>query len=133
MAQTGDRTSFPIVEETARIAKRVERTTVRVSSSVRHDRVPVETTCRTEEVVVERFAKDQWVDGPLPPRDENGSTIFSVVEEVPVVVKRYRLTEEVRVGRRVRTTTVRDEVEVARTEISVDRIPTQESKGNDAP
>lgn len=124
--------AFPIVEERAEIRKRTETVaTVQVSSRVRSQRVPVEEPCRVEDVVVERVQIGRWVDGPQAVRDEPGGiTVFPVVEEVPVVVKRYRLVEEVRVAKRVRTETFHDEVEVTRSEVSVNR--SQANEGKDA-
>jgi uncharacterized protein (TIGR02271 family) len=121
-----DKTSIPIVEEKAIVSKRVEETgRVRVSTSVRHHQVHLDEPLRIEEVVVERVPVGQWVDGPQPPRDEGETTIFPVVEEVPVVTKRYRLIEEVRISKRVRTEAFEQDVELAHTEVSVDRIPIQ--------
>lgn len=124
---TGEGHSIPVMEETANLTKRVEETArLRVSRSAHTHQVHLDEPLRVEEMVVERVPMDRWVDGPLVCRDEDGTTIFSVVEEVPVVTKRYRLIEEVRVSRHVRTETYQAEVECARTDVTVERLPPQQ-------
>ena len=50
-----------------------------------------------EEVEVTRVPMQRVVDGPVPVREENDTTIISVVEEVLVVEKRWMLREEIHI------------------------------------
>jgi stress response protein YsnF len=66
-------------------------------------------------VEVERVPLDQWVEAPVPVRQEGDTTIITLVEEVVVVEKRLRAIEEVRIIKRqdiepsVQTVTLRRE------------------------
>jgi Domain of unknown function (DUF2382) len=42
----------------------------------------------------------RFVDGPVPDRYVNGRLIVSILEEVPVVVRRLRVVEELHIERR---------------------------------
>ena len=54
----------------------------------------------TEDIEVERTPLDRWVDAPVPVRHEGDVTIVTLVEEVVVVEKRLRATEEIRITKR---------------------------------
>src|SRR5688500_8870071 len=103
MAQqcTSQSQAIAIVEERAVVRKEVEVTgAVRVTQRVHTERQQVSTDLTSEEVEVERVPCDQLVEGPIPERQEGDTLVLSVVEEVPVVVIRFRLVEEVRISRR---------------------------------
>lgn len=115
---------IPVVEERVRVARRVEKTaTVTVTTAVERHHQQVEAPVRISEVVVERHPVGRWVDGPMAPRQEGETSIFPVVEEVPEVVTRYRLVEEVHVRPQLRVEPRVHEIELARGKVSVDRIP----------
>lgn len=92
---------IPIVEEEAVLVKR-ERPTggVRVRTIVREREETIDVPLSTEEVEVERVALDEWVDGPVPVRQEGDTTIMTLVEEVVVFETRLRAVEEVRITKR---------------------------------
>lgn len=114
---------LPIVEETVKIGKSTRTTTVRVTSKVEHSLQRLEDTLAVEDVTVERVPASRWVDGPQPIRQEGGTTVFPVVEEVAVVQKRFRLVEEVRVTKRTHSEPFTDETDVRRTRVAIERIP----------
>ncbi|MBC7907698.1 MAG: DUF2382 domain-containing protein [Rhodospirillaceae bacterium] len=118
-----EKVTIPIVEETAKVGKSTRTTTVRVSTKVEHDQQHLEDSLAVEEVEVERVPAGQWVDGPLPVRQEGDTTIFPVVEEVAVVQKRFRLVEEVRITKHARTQPFEEDTDVRRMRIAVERIP----------
>ena len=88
----------PIVEETARIDKRTVATGVaRVRTIVDEEPVVVSATLAGNYVTVDRVAIDRVVDTAPPPREVDGATIISVVEERLHVVRELVLVEEVHV------------------------------------
>lgn len=96
-----DRNVIPIVEERAVVVKRKTLTEgVRVRTVVREEEATIEEPVTTEEVEVERVPLGTWVDAPVPVRQEGETTIITLVEEVVVVEKRLRATEEVRITKR---------------------------------
>lgn len=117
-----DRVIIPVVEETVEIEKRAHRTgTVRVHRRVREETEEIDEPLETVEVVVERVPIGRWIDTPIGERQEGDTTVFPVIEEVPVVVKRFRLVEEVRVTRKRTIHHHHDRVSLRRTEIEVER------------
>jgi uncharacterized protein (TIGR02271 family) len=115
-AVTTAREVIPIVEERAAILKRKTLTEgVRVRTVVHEEETTIEEPVATEEVEVERVPLDQWVEAPVPVRQEGDTTIITLVEEVVVVEKRLRAIEEVRIIKRqdiepsVQTVTLRRE------------------------
>ncbi|MBB1499812.1 DUF2382 domain-containing protein, partial [Paracoccus sp. MC1862] len=73
---------------------------VRVRTVVREDEALIDEPVVRETVEVERVPLGRWVDGPVPVRQEGDITIVTLVEEVVVVEKRLRATEEIRITRR---------------------------------
>jgi stress response protein YsnF len=91
----------PVSREEVEVTKReVETARVRVEKRIVEREHAVEATLRREQVDVERVAKDEEVEGPLPPREEGDCLVIPVVEEYLVVQKRWKLTGEVRIRRR---------------------------------
>jgi uncharacterized protein (TIGR02271 family) len=111
----------PVVAETLDVGKRTVERTVRISKTLETKDVTVEEPLRHEHVDVERVEVNRYVDGPVPVREENGTTIVSLVEEVLVVEKRWLLREEIRVTRRVETETFRDVYALRREDIRIER------------
>ena len=92
---------IPIVEEQAVVLRRRTPTEgIRVRTLVREDEALIDEPVVRETVAVERVPLDRWVDGPVPVRQEGDTTIVTLLEEVMVVEKRLRATEEIRITRR---------------------------------
>jgi stress response protein YsnF len=114
---------FPVVEEEPVVRKEAEVTgAVRVTQRVREEMRRVSTDLASEGIEIERVPCDEFVEGPVPERREGDTLVLSVVEEVPVVVTRYRLVEQVRVTRRRRTERWEDRVPVRRLDVAVERL-----------
>lgn len=114
----------PVVAERLRVGRRKTVTgRVRVLKRTRSSTVVVDEPVVREEVTVQRVAVGRFVDGPVPDRYENGALVVSVVEEVPVVVRRFRLVEELRITRRRLTVPRRQPVTLRREEADVRREP----------
>jgi uncharacterized protein (TIGR02271 family) len=97
---------IPVIEETLALGKRVIETGgYRLVKSVSEREASATAPVVHESVVVDRVAIDRLLgpEEPLPsPRTEGDTWILPLYEEVLVVEKRVRLTEELHV-RRVRT------------------------------
>lgn len=116
--------TLPLAEERVSLAQEVRQTgRVRVSTKARRREVPVEFDAEFTTVTVERIARDVWLDSPVEPRVDGDVTIIPVVEEVPVIVTRLRLVEEIRLTRRRTTRRLRERVTVRRIEATVERLP----------
>lgn len=114
---------IPIVEEQAFILKRTTPTAgVRVRTVVREEEVMIDEPIASETIDVERVPLDRWVEGPVAVRQEGGTTIITLVEEVVVVEKRFHATEEVRITKRRDVATSSQSVTLRREEAVIERV-----------
>jgi stress response protein YsnF len=128
-----DREVIPVVEERAIVRKRKKLTGgVRVRTVVRETEETISEPLTTEEVEVERVPLGHWVEAPVPVRQEGDTTIVTLVEEVVVVEKRLRATEEVRITRQRTTSQPSQRVTLRREEAVVERLDAA-AQGDDDP
>ncbi len=128
-----DRETIPVAEERVVVLKRKKVTgAVRVRTVVHEDEEVIDEPLRAEEVEVERVPVDRWVEAPVPVRQEGDTTIVTLCEEVVVVEKRLRATEEVRITKRRATRRAAERVTVRREEAVVERLDAA-AKGNGDP
>jgi uncharacterized protein (TIGR02271 family) len=80
--------------------RRVPVGAVRVGKRTRTRDVIVDAPLVREEVVVRRVPVGRFVDAPVAHRWEAGTLIVPVLEEVPVVVRRLRVVEELHITKR---------------------------------
>ena len=107
VAADGTRT-VPLVEERLVVEKRaVERTAI-VQLRTREEDVRVNETLSREHVDVERVPLDLIVNEPPAIREEGDLTVIPIVEEV--LVRRFRVIEELHLRRRVETVEVDETV-----------------------
>jgi stress response protein YsnF len=100
-ATRAPRRVVPIVAERLRVdRRRVTVGKVRVSKKTRYRDVVVDEPGIHEDVFVRRVAVGRFVDGPVPDRYVDGRLVISLLEEVPVVVRRLRVVEELHIERR---------------------------------
>ena len=112
------------VDEQAAVHKRRRVTGTVRARTVSHEREqPVEAELSVETLEVERVPVGRFVDHPIPDRQEGGTTILSVVEEVAIVEVRLKLVEEVRITRRTTSRKMADRITVRRQEIIVEQDP----------
>ena len=127
-----EREIIPVVEEQAVVSKHKKLTEgVRVRTVVNEAQEVIDEPLATEDVEVERTPLDRWVDAPVPVRHDGDTTIVTLVEEVVVVEKRLRATEEIRITKR---RSVRHEpqlVTLRREEVVVERL--QPARSDDDP
>ena len=114
---------IPIVEEHAVILKRKMPTEgVRVRTMVHEDTAVIDEAVASETIDVERVPLDRWVEGPVPVREEGDTTIVTLLEEVLVVEKRLRATEEVRITKRRSIENSSQSVTLRREEAEIERV-----------
>lgn len=118
---------LPVVEEQLQVSTQVRETgTVRLDKQVHTRTEHVEVPLQREEVEIDRVAIGRVVDGPIPVRQEGDTTIFSLLEEVLVVEKRWVLREEVHLRVRRSERVESHAVELRAEEITVRRTnPTE--------
>lgn len=115
---------IPIIEETARIDKRTEVTgRVRIEKTVETLPFREEVDLTHEAVTVERIPVNREVSAAPGVRQEGDVTIVSVVREVPVVVKKLMVVEELHIRRKTVTETESVVGSVRVEEVSVERTP----------
>jgi uncharacterized protein (TIGR02271 family) len=128
-----DREVIPLVEERAVILKRKKLTGgLRVRTVVRENEEVIDQPLTTDKIEVERVPVNRWVEAPVPIRQEGETTIITLLEEVVVVEKRLRATEEVRITRRRTTRQAAQHVTLRREEAVVERLDAAGS-GDDDP
>lgn len=114
---------IPVVEEQAVVHKRKKLTEgVRVRTVVHETQEVVDEPIATEDIEVERTPLTRWVDAPVPVRHEGDTTVVTLVEEVVVVEKRLRATEEIRITKRRSVRHEPQQVTLRREEAVVERL-----------
>jgi stress response protein YsnF len=112
----------PIVAERLRVDRRRGTVgTVRVKKKTGYRDVVIDEPVAHEEVRVRRVPAARFVDGPVPDRYVNGRLIVSILEEVPVVIRRLRVVEELHIERRRTTVRRSQRVTVRRQEALIQR------------
>ena len=114
----------PVLVEELEVQKRVVETgKVRITKVVHERETLVDEPLLRDNVAISRVPMQRVVEGPMPVREENGTTIISVVEEVLVVEKRWMLREEIHI-RKQRTETHQPQRITLRSEdVQVERVP----------
>lgn len=115
--------SIPVIEEEVKIGKReVAGGSVRVFKNVYESPVEEDVILREERVVVERVPVDKPADQADLGAFKEGTMEFHERKEEPVISKKARVVEEVRIGKevqerteKIRETARRSDVEVQRT------------------
>lgn len=117
--------TIPRLEEELTVTKRVvPGRTVRVEKRVERETVAIDELLLREEVEIERRAVDRVLDEDeeLPThRREADATIIPVIEERLVVRVERVLKEEIYVRRHTENTRVRDELELRREHVDIER------------
>ena len=117
------RKTVPVVEEQAVVRKRKKLAGgVRVRTVVHVDEEVIDEPLSTEQVEVARVPLDRWVEAPIPVRQEGDTTIITLHEEVVVVEKRLKATEEVHLIRRRTTRSAPQQVTLRREEVVVEHL-----------
>jgi uncharacterized protein (TIGR02271 family) len=117
----------PVLVEELDVQKRsVETGKVRITKVVHEHETIVDEPLWRDNVAISRVPMQRVVDGPVPVREENGTTIISVVEEVLVVEKRWMLREEIHIRKQRVETHQPQRITLRSEEVQVERVPQAE-------
>ncbi len=137
LEDTGDSAVLPLVEEALRVGKRrVETGRVRVSVATETEERLLRETLRTERAEVERVpvGRELAEGEPAPSvrREEDGTVVVPVLEEILVVERRLVLREEVRLRLVAAEEPVEQPVTLRRQRAVVERLHPSAAGGPDA-
>jgi len=114
----------PVLVEELEVQKRpVETGKVRIIKVVHERETIVDEPLVHDNVAITRVPMQRVVDGPVPVREENDTTIISVVEEVLVVEKRWMLREEIHIRKQRLETHQPQRITLRSEEVQVERVP----------
>ena len=114
----------PVLVEELEVQKRlVETGKVRITKVVHERETLVDEPLFQDKIAITRVPIQRVVDGPVPVREENGTTIISIVEEVLVVEKRLMLREEIHIRQQRIETHQPQRVTLRSEEVQVERVP----------
>ena len=114
----------PVLVEELEVQKRPVKTgKVRITKVVHEHETIVDEPLLHDNVAIARVPIQRVVEGPVPVREENGTTIISVVEEVLVVEKRWMLREEIHVRQQRLETHQPQRITLRSEEVQVERVP----------
>jgi uncharacterized protein (TIGR02271 family) len=114
----------PVLTEDLEVQKRlVETGKVRITKVVHERETLVDEPLFQDTVAITRVPIQRVVDGPVPVREDNGTTIISVVEEVLVVEKRLMLREEIHIRTQRIETHQPQQITLRSEEVQVERVP----------
>ena len=133
----GDEAVLPLAEEVLRVSKRrVETGRVRVSVATEAEERLVRGTLRTERAEVERVAVGRELaegeHAPTARREQDGTLVVPVIEEVLVVERRLVLREEIRLRVVAAEEAVEQPVTLRRQRVEVERLPASAAGDPDA-
>jgi uncharacterized protein (TIGR02271 family) len=115
---------IPVLKEELDVQKRpVETGKVRLTKVVHERETIVDEPLWRDHVTITRVPMQRVVEGPIPVREENGTTIISVVEEVLVVEKRWMLREEIHIRTQRLETHQPQHITLRSEEVQVERVP----------
>src|SRR5262247_1525120 len=114
----------PVLVEELEVQKRpVETGKVRITKVVHARETTVDEPLWHDDVAITRVPIQRVVEDPVPVREENGTTIISVVEEVLVVEKRWMLREEIHIRQQRIETHQPQRITLRSEEVQVERVP----------
>jgi uncharacterized protein (TIGR02271 family) len=115
---------IPVLVEELEVQKRVVETgKVRLTKVVHERETLVDEPLWREHVTITRIPMERVVEGPVPVREEEGTTMLSVVEEVLVVAKRWMLREEMHIRQERRETHQPQRITFRNEEVQIARAP----------
>lgn len=116
---------IPVIQEELSLGHRVVETGhgIRLHKTVTEETLRIDDSLPAQELQVEHVAVNLWVDGTPPTQRQEGDTlIIPVLEEVLVVQKRLRLTEEIRITARTRMQPLSEQVVLRKEHVAVERF-----------
>ena len=120
----GEPMVVPVLVEELEVQKRlVETGKVRITKVVHEHETLVDEPLFHDKVAITRVPMQRVVDGPVPVREENGTTIISIVEEVLVVEKRLMLREEIHIRKQRIETHQPQRITLRSEDVRIERVP----------
>jgi uncharacterized protein (TIGR02271 family) len=120
----GEPMVVPVLVEELEVQKRlVETGKVRITKEVQERETVVDEPLFHDTVAITRVPIQRVVDGPVPVREDNGTTIISIVEEVLVVEKRLMLREEIHIRKQRIETHQPQRITLRSEAVRVERLP----------
>jgi uncharacterized protein (TIGR02271 family) len=114
----------PVLAEELEVQTRVVETgKVRLTKVVHEREAHVDEPLWREEVEVTRVPIQRVVDAPIPVREEHGTLIVPVLEEVLVVEKRLMLKEEIHIRTHRVETHQPQRITLRSEDVQVERVP----------
>ena len=115
-------TTIPVIEENA-IVDKLRTVTGKVSITVTPNVETDERSIDLNQVTYreERFTKDEVVEERPPVRQEGNVTIIPVLQEEAIIVKRWRLIEEIHLIREETTERVTESIDLRKDLVSIVR------------
>jgi uncharacterized protein (TIGR02271 family) len=114
----------PVLVEELEVQKRlVETGKVRMTTVVHAREALVDAPLLQDNVAITRVPMQRVVEGPGPVREEHGTTIISMLEEVVVVEKCWMLREEIHLRTQRSETHQPQRSTLRREDVQVERIP----------
>jgi len=118
----------PVVVEELEVQKRaVETGKVRITTVVRERETLVDEPLFCDNIAISRVPMQRVVEGPIPVREEHGTMIISVVEEVLVVEKRWMLRDEIHIRKRRTETHQPQRITLRSEDVQIERVPHAEN------
>jgi uncharacterized protein (TIGR02271 family) len=118
----------PVLVEELEVQRRlVETGKVRITKVVHERETLVDEPLFQDTVAITRVPMQRVVDGPVPVREENGTTIISLVEEVLVVEKRWMLREEIHIRTQRLETHQPQRITLRSEDVHVERVPRRDT------
>jgi uncharacterized protein (TIGR02271 family) len=115
---------IPVLVEELEVQKRVVETgKVRLTKVVHERETLVDEPLWRDHVTITRVPIERVVEGPVPMREEEGTTILSIVEEVLVVAKRWMLREEIHIRTERLETHQTQRMTLRSEEVQIARVP----------
>jgi uncharacterized protein (TIGR02271 family) len=114
----------PVLVEELEVQKRVVETgKVRLTKVVHERETLVDEPLWRDHVTITHVPMERVVEGPIPMREEEGTTILSVVEEVLVVAKRWMLREEIHIRTERFEMHQPQRITLRSEEVQIERVP----------
>lgn len=118
-----ERLVIPVVEETARLSKRVvEKGKVQLKKVVEEKHETFTLPLLEEYVEVKRVPVNLTVDKPVPVRSEGDTLIIPVHKEVLIIQKKFLVSEEIHVIKQQVETIHTEEVSLLQEKVVVNRL-----------
>ncbi len=117
--------TLPVVEDVLHVGRQRKDTGrgVRLHKTVTEETLRVDEDLQRQALQVEHVPVNTWVDGAPPAQRQEGDTlIIPVLEEVLVVEKRLRLTEEIRITVKTQSQAVSERVVMRKEHVAVERF-----------